>query len=72
MTSWNVTHLVFEKDTDAYARDRDHVVIESAKQAGVEVIMPAGRTLWDSDAVVKANGGKPTMSIAQLQAAGHK
>lgn len=21
--AWNVTHLVFEKDTDAYARDRD-------------------------------------------------
>lgn len=70
--AWNVTHLVFEKDTDAYARDRDHVVVESAKKAGVEVIMASGRTLWDSDDVVKANGGKPTMSITQLQAAGHK
>lgn len=47
-------------------------MLQSAKQAGVEVIMAAGRTLWDADAVVHANGGKPTMSITQLQAAGRK
>lgn len=70
--AWNVTHLVFEKDTDAYARDRDRVVVESARKAGVEVITRSGRTLWDSDEVVTANGGKPTMTITQLQAAGHK
>src|ERR1700743_1969167 len=23
---WNITHLVFEKDTDAYARERDEAV----------------------------------------------
>lgn len=67
-----MTHLVFEKDTDAYARDRDDVVIQSAKKAGVEVIIKSGRTLWDSDEIVKANGGKPTMSITQLQKAGEK
>lgn len=70
--AWKVTHLVFEKDTDAYARDRDAAVMASAKKAGVEVITRSGRTLWDSDAIVRANGGKPTMSITQLQAAGHK
>lgn len=70
--AWKVTHLVFEKDTDAYARDRDHVVAEAAKKAGVEVIVRSGRTLWDSDDVVKANGGKPTMSAAQLRNAGEK
>ncbi|KAK2605290.1 hypothetical protein N8I77_008139 [Diaporthe amygdali] len=70
--AWNVTHLVFEKDTDAYARDRDDAVTKAAKEAGVEVITKSGRTLWDSDEVVKANGGKPTMSASQLQAAGGK
>lgn len=70
--AWNVTHLVFEKDTDAYARERDNVVQEAAKKAGVEVIIHSGRTLWDSDLVVKAHGGKPTMSMSQLQAAGSK
>lgn len=70
--AWRVTHLVFEKDTDAYARARDAAVVASAEKAGVEVITRSGRTLWDSDALVRAHGGKPTMSITQLQAAGNK
>lgn len=70
--AWKISHLVFEKDTDAYARDRDNEVMEMAKKAGVEVIVKSGRTLWDPDEIVKANGGKPTMSINQLQTAGAK
>ncbi|KAI0901918.1 Cryptochrome/photolyase FAD-binding domain-containing protein [Annulohypoxylon nitens] len=70
--AWKVTHLVFEKDTDPYARERDKAVIALAEKAGVHVISQYGRTLWDSDEVVAKNGGKPTMSTAQLQAAGRK
>lgn len=69
---WEISHLVFEKDTDAYAKDRDAIVMEEAKKAGVEVIVKMGRTLWDPDEIVKANGGKPTMSMSQLRAAGAK
>ncbi|EMD00586.1 hypothetical protein BAUCODRAFT_175264 [Baudoinia panamericana UAMH 10762] len=71
-TAWRITHIVFEKDTDAYARERDKQVVESARKAGVEVIVKSGRTLWDSDDIVKAHNGKPTMSISQLQSAGSK
>lgn len=70
--AWRVTHLVFEKDTDAYARDRDAVVIQAARDAGVQVVVRPGRTLWDSDGVVEKHGGKPTMSMAQLLDAGKK
>lgn len=70
--AWKITHLVFEKDTDAYARDRDVEVKRAAEKAGVEVIIKSGRTLWDSDELVKRNHGKPTMSISQVQAAGPK
>ncbi|KAF2477058.1 cryptochrome-2 [Lindgomyces ingoldianus] len=70
--AWGITHLVFEKDTDAYARERDGRVIELAREAGVEVIVKPGRTLYDSDELVKENKGKPTMSINQVQAAGAK
>ena len=70
--NWNITHLVFEKDSDAYAKERDATVMGEAKKAGVEVIIKMGRTLWDPDELVKANGGKPTMSITQTQAAGRK
>lgn len=62
---------MFEKDTDAYARQRDGQVMDLAREAGVEVVIRSGRTLYDSDALVKANGGKPTMSITQVQRVCH-
>lgn len=65
--AWRVTHLVFEKDTDAYARDRDDKVRRLAKEAGVEVVVRVGRTLYDPDELVKENGGRPTMSISQVE-----
>lgn len=65
--AWKISHLVFEKDTDAYARDRDEKIIEMAREVGVKVISRVGRTLYDPDELVKANGGKPTMSITQVQ-----
>ncbi|KAI1814818.1 Cryptochrome/photolyase FAD-binding domain-containing protein [Poronia punctata] len=70
--AWGATHLVFERDTDAYARERDRIVEEAAVAAGVQVVTRYGRTLWDSDDIVAKNRGKPTMSINQLQAAGQK
>jgi cryptochrome len=70
--AWNITHLVFEKDTDAYARERDEKVMQLANEAGVKVIVKVGRTLYDADELVRQNHGKPTMSIGQVQAAGKK
>lgn len=72
LREWEITHVVFERDTDAYARDRDEEVRRICEGLGVEVLSRSGRTLWDSDEIVKANGGKPTMSITQLQKAGEK
>ena len=65
--AWKITHLVFEKDTDAYARDRDEEVMRQAKEAGVEVITRMGRTLYDPDELVRNNHGKPVMSISQVE-----
>ncbi|KAF1919058.1 FAD binding domain of DNA photolyase-domain-containing protein [Ampelomyces quisqualis] len=70
--AWKITHLVFEKDTDAYGRERDESVMKLAKDAGVQVVVKVGRTLYDPDELVKQNKGKPTMSISQVQAAGKK
>jgi len=65
--AWRVTHLVFEKDTDGYAKERDEEVMRLAKECGVQVVTRYGRTLWDPDRVVDQNGKKPTMTIMQLQ-----
>ncbi|THV86915.1 Cryptochrome/photolyase FAD-binding domain-containing protein [Aureobasidium pullulans] len=70
--AWKITHLVFEKDTDAYARERDEKICEIANEMGIRVITKTGRTLYDSDLLVKTNHGKPTMTIAQVQAAAAK
>lgn len=72
LKAWKVTHLVFEKDTDAYARQRDAVVAKAARDAGVDVVIRAGRTLWDSDEIVSKHDGKPTMSMTQLLSAAKK
>lgn len=69
---WKIDVLVFEKDTDAYARMRDDEVRRIAEGLGVEVVSLSGRTLFDSDEVVKMNGGKPTMSMNQLVNASKK
>lgn len=39
--------------------------MKGAKEAGVEVIVRSGRTLWDSDELVKKNHGKPTRVAAR-------
>ncbi|KAM3078936.1 hypothetical protein ACMFMF_003863 [Clarireedia jacksonii] len=70
--AWKITHLVFEKDTDAYAKDRDADIISAAEKSAVEVIVKSGRTLWDSDELVRKNEGKPTMSISIVQTLGPK
>jgi hypothetical protein len=65
--SWGITHLVFEKDSNGYAKVRDKAIMELAEQAGVEVIGIHGRHLYDPEEVVKMNKGKGTMTLHQWQ-----
>lgn len=44
--------------------------MNAAQEAGVEIIIKTGRTLWDADELVRRNHDKPTMSITQVQHAG--
>ena len=57
---------MFEKDTDAYARERDAQVMRLAEESGVQVVVRTGRTLYDPDELVEKNGGRPTMSLTQV------
>lgn len=63
---WNITHLVFEKDTDSYAASRDAEVIKQARKLGITVVVKVGRTLWDPELITRKNGEKPTMTYASL------
>jgi cryptochrome len=68
---WQISHLVFEADSDAYARGRDEAVCRLAREKGVEVITRVGRTLFDPFEMVRVNKG-PTMSLGQVLKAKEK
>ena len=65
--SWGITHLVFEKDANEYAKVRDAKIRKLAEEKGVEVIEVHGRHLYDPEQIVKTNGNKPTMTLHQWQ-----
>jgi cryptochrome len=65
--SWGITHLVFERDANAYAKVRDARIFSLAREKGVEVVDVHGRHLYDPVEVVKANGNKPTTTLHQWQ-----
>ncbi|KAI0063413.1 DNA photolyase [Artomyces pyxidatus] len=71
--AWNITHLVFERDTDtSYGALRDAEIVEKARNAGVQVVTAAGRTLWDPVDITREAGGKPTMSLTAFMKAAKK
>jgi cryptochrome len=72
LKKWKIDVLVFERDTDAYGRMRDEEVTKIAENLGVKVVSVSGRTLFDSDELVRQNGGKPTMTIHQVVKAAEK
>lgn len=64
---WGTTHLVFEKDSNGYAKERDGEIRALAQEKGVEVLEVHGRHLFDPEEVGRANKGKPTMTLGQWQ-----
>lgn len=66
---WGITHVFWEKDSNAYAKIRDKKVRE-VLGGMVEIVDVPGRHLFDPDLVVKGNKGKPTMTLNQWQKVG--
>jgi cryptochrome len=63
---WGITHVVWEKDSNAYAKIRDQAVREVLGDK-VKIVDVPGRHLFDPDEVIKKNKGKPTMTLNQWQ-----
>lgn len=70
LKDWNITHLVFEKDTDTYALQRDSKIQGIAQSMGVQVIVKLGRTLYDPEILTKMNNGKAIYNISTVQKLG--
>ncbi|WVW81579.1 hypothetical protein I302_103574 [Kwoniella bestiolae CBS 10118] len=64
---WGVTHICWEKDSNAYSKVRDERIFALAEEMGIQVIATPGRHLFDPDEVIKQNKGKPTMTLHQWQ-----
>eukprot|EP01137_Pigoraptor_chileana_P026531 Opistho-2@7955 len=60
---WNIDKLCFELDTEPYAKFRDGKIKELARAAGVEVYSPVSHTLYDTDTLVRRNGGRAPLSM---------
>ncbi|WWD22279.1 hypothetical protein CI109_106770 [Kwoniella shandongensis] len=69
---WGITHLVYEKDSNAYSRIRDQRIRDLASECGVQIIEVHGRHLYDPAEVGKLNSNKPTMTLHQWQSITNK
>lgn len=72
-SQWKITDMYIEKDTAAYARQRDQAIIELAKEVAPElkVHVLMGHNLLDpEEVVIKGNKGQPTTTLGQWQKVG--
>lgn len=63
---WNVKLLSFELDTEPYARKRDEQVEKLARQHKVKVEQKVSHTIYNTELVIRANGGKVPMTYQKF------
>lgn len=63
---WNVKLLSFELDTEPYARKRDEQVEKLARQHGVKVEQKVSHTIYNTELVLRANGGNVPMTYQKF------
>ncbi|XP_055541218.1 cryptochrome-1 [Wyeomyia smithii] len=59
---WNVFSLTYEYDIEPYALKRDKIVNEHAMKARIEVIVEKSHTIFDSEVILRKNGGTPPLT----------
>ncbi|ORY31961.1 FAD binding domain of DNA photolyase-domain-containing protein [Naematelia encephala] len=64
---WGITHVVWEKDSNAYSKIRDEEIIRLANINGVQVVCVHGRHLYDPEKVGEGYGNKPTLTLHAWQ-----
>jgi cryptochrome len=64
---WHIQKIAWEKDTEPYAIIRDKTIEKLAKENKIDVVITFGHTLFDLDALLKKNNGKPPMTYKGFQ-----
>ncbi|KXJ68201.1 hypothetical protein RP20_CCG005110 [Aedes albopictus] len=59
---WKVSFLTFEHDIEPYSLKRDATVEKQAKDHGVKILIEKSLTIYDPDAILKMNSGRPPLT----------
>lgn len=59
LPAWGITHLFFDAASEPFALARDDRVVDMAQRLGVRVEVSRGYMLYDLNAVLACNHGKP-------------
>ena len=62
LMQWKIGRLVFEADTEPYAKVRDAGAADLARRLGVQLRTPGGHTLYDPGVLAEAAGGTLPLS----------
>eukprot|EP00163_Fabomonas_tropica_P030409 TRINITY_DN6841_c0_g1_i2.p1 TRINITY_DN6841_c0_g1~~TRINITY_DN6841_c0_g1_i2.p1 ORF type:complete len:582 (-),score=85.12 TRINITY_DN6841_c0_g1_i2:1075-2820(-) len=65
---WDVDLIIYEKDTEPYAKKRDAGVASAlaSEKPECEIRAVPGHTLWDLDLLLKKNGGKAPLTMSSF------
>lgn len=66
LLSQKPTDILWEKDTEPYAKGRDAEIIQLAESAGIKVQTFSGHTLYDLEEALKKNKGKAPTAAAGM------
>ncbi|XP_035216341.1 cryptochrome-1-like isoform X2 [Stegodyphus dumicola] len=61
---WNVTHLSYECDVQPVWVETENNIKQICAESNIEIIKKVSHTLWDTEAIVKANGGSPPVTYS--------
>lgn len=59
LPAWRISHLFFDGASEPFAIDRDNRVVALTESLGVQTHITHGYTLYNLDAVIRSNNGKP-------------
>ncbi|CAH1799144.1 unnamed protein product [Owenia fusiformis] len=65
---WGVTKICFEQDPEPIWQNRDALVRDFCKSAGIECVEKIGHTLWNPKDIISENGGMPPLTYEKFNA----
>ncbi|XP_059191041.1 cryptochrome-1b isoform X2 [Centropristis striata] len=65
---WQINRLSYEYDSEPFGKERDAAIQKLASEAGVEVMVRTGHTLYNLDRIIELNDGQSPLTYKRFQA----